>query len=173
MEQESTEKLARLWTESQSVVASYVFSLVGDFHVAEDVVQQVAVVLVREFEKYDPSRPFLPWAMGIAKNIALKERREKSKDAHWLLEAELIDHLQITFEGKSEEFTATRRALRACLEKQKNRLLEVLRWRYAFDLKPMQIAQRMGMTPGAVRVMLHRSRTSLRVCIQRSLKASA
>ena len=66
MDQENTEKLARLWTESQSVVASYIFSLVRDFHLAEDILQQVAVVLVREFEKYDPSRPFLPWTMGIA-----------------------------------------------------------------------------------------------------------
>ncbi|HZZ26977.1 MAG TPA: sigma-70 family RNA polymerase sigma factor [Pirellulales bacterium] len=173
VEQENTEKLARLWTESQSVVAAFVFSFVRDFHATEDIVQQVAVVLVREFEKYDPARPFLPWAMGIAKNVALKERREMLKDANRLLEMGLIDQLQMAFEGKSDEWTATRRALRLCLEKQRQRLLEVLRWRYAFDLKPQEIAQRMGITSGAVRVMLHRARSGLRDCIQRKLNASA
>ena len=173
MDQENTEKLARLWTESQSVVASYIFSLVRDFHLAEDILQQVAVVLVREFEKYDPSRPFLPWTMGIAKNVTLKERREWTKNVNRLLETELIDRIQATFESKSEELVSTRQALRLCLEKQKNRLLEVLQWRYAFDLKPLEIAHRMGVTSGAVRVMLYRARTSLRECIQRNLKTVA
>lgn len=172
MDQENTEKLARLWTESQSVVASYIFSLVRDFHLAEDILQQVAVVLVREFEKYDPSRPFLPWTMGIAKNVTLQQRRE-AKNLNRLLETELIDRIQATFESKSEELISTRQALRLCLEKQKNRLMEVLQWRYAFDLKPQEIAHRMGITSGAVRVMLYRARTSLRECIQRNLKTIA
>lgn len=172
MDQENTEKLARLWTESQSVVAAYIFSLVRDFHLAEDILQQVAVVLVREFEKYDPSRPFLPWTMGIAKNVTLKERRE-SKNINRLLETELIDQIQTVFESKSEELISTRQALRLCLEKQKNRLMEVLQWRYAFDLKPQEIAHRMGITSGAVRVMLYRARSSLRECIQRNLKIIA
>jgi RNA polymerase sigma-70 factor, ECF subfamily len=150
-----------------------VFSLVRDFHLAEDILQQVAVVLVREFEtKYDSSRPFLPWALGIAKNVALKARRESGKTASRLLETEIIDQLQATFEARSEEFSTVRWALRLCLEKQKQRLLEVLRWRYAFDLKPLDIAHRMGVTSGAVRVMLHRARTDLRDCIERNLKTS-
>jgi RNA polymerase sigma-70 factor (ECF subfamily) len=172
MDQDNTEKLARLWTESQSVVASYIFSLVRDFHLAEDILQQVAVVLVREFEKYDPSRPFLPWTMGIAKNVTLQQRRE-TKNLNRLLETELIDRIQTTFESKSEELISTRQALRLCLEKQKNRLLEVLQWRYAFDLKPQEIANRMGITSGAVRVMLYRARSTLRECIQRNLKIIA
>ncbi len=69
MQQEQTEQLARLWTESQSVVASYVLSLVRDFHCAEDILQQVAVVLVREFEKYDRSRPFLPWCSELLETL--------------------------------------------------------------------------------------------------------
>ena len=79
MDQKSTEQLARLWTQSQSVVSSYVLSLVRDFHLAEDILQQVAVILVREFEKYDPSRPFLPWALGFAKNVALKSRAQSGQ----------------------------------------------------------------------------------------------
>jgi len=65
MQQERTEQLALLWTQSQSVVGAYILSLVRDFHVAEDLLQQVAVVLVREFEKYDPRGRFClgPWGL--------------------------------------------------------------------------------------------------------------
>ena len=172
-EQHSSEQLARLWTESQSVVASYIFSLVPDFHQAEDILQQVAVILVREFNKYDPKRPFLPWAMGIAKNAALKSRRAVARDSTYLLEDSLIDRMQTAFSEDTERWTAVRHALKFCLGQQQHRTREVLQWRYAHDLKPQQVAQRMGVTSGAVRVMLHRARSALRECIQRKLGASS
>ena len=59
MNQQTSEQLARLWTESQPVVAAYVLSIIPNFHQAEDVLQQVAVALVSEFERFDASRPFL------------------------------------------------------------------------------------------------------------------
>jgi RNA polymerase sigma-70 factor (ECF subfamily) len=172
-QQHSSEQLARLWTESQSVVASYIFSLVPDFHQAEDILQQVAVILVREFDKYDPKRPFLPWVMGIAKNAALKSRREVARDSTYLVEDSLIDRMQAAFGEGTDRWTSMRHALKFCLAQQQNRTREVLQWRYAHDLKPQQVAQRMGVTSGAVRVMLHRARSALRDCIQRRLRASS
>jgi RNA polymerase sigma-70 factor, ECF subfamily len=171
-DQNHSEQLARLWTESQSVVASYIFSLVPDFHQAEDILQQVAVILVREFHKYDQTRPFLPWAMGIAKNAALKSRRAVAKDNSQLLEADLIDRVQAAFSEDTDRWTDVRHALKLCLAEQQKRTREVLQWRYAHDLKPQAVAQQMGVTSGAVRVMLHRARSALRECIQRRLRAA-
>ncbi|HEY2762051.1 MAG TPA: sigma-70 family RNA polymerase sigma factor [Pirellulales bacterium] len=173
MDQESTEQLARLWTQAQPVVASYVLSLVRDFHLAEDILQQVAVILVREFEKYDPARPFLPWSLGIAKNVVLKSRRDMARDSSRLLDSELVDRLQAAFEQDLEVWGSLRQALHACLQQQKGRLQEALQWRYSQDLKPQSIAEKMGTTAGAVRVMLHRARAVLRECIRRRLSAGA
>src|SRR5262245_7518054 len=170
MQQEHTEQLARLWTQSQSVVGAYILSLVRDFHAAEDLLQQVAVVLVREFEKYDSARPFLPWALGIAKNVILKSRRHLGREAGNVLDQELVDRVQAAFEEQAEGWGAIRVALRQWLEKQSKRMLEALRWRYAYDLKPQEVAHRMGVTSGAVRVMLHRARGALRACIDRRLR---
>jgi hypothetical protein len=44
-----------LWTKAQPFVAAHIGFLVPDFHRAEDVLQQVAVILVRKFDQYDPS----------------------------------------------------------------------------------------------------------------------
>jgi RNA polymerase sigma-70 factor, ECF subfamily len=171
MQDQRTEQLARLWTEAQPMVAAYILSLVPDFHRAEDVLQQVAVVLVRRFEEYEPGRPFLPWALGIARNVSFECRREMAKVKMPLLDDELIDSVQSVFEEESEASACIRQALRTCIRKLRERMLEVLRLRYAEDMKPQDVAKRLGITSGAVRVMLHRSREGLRTCIERSIRA--
>lgn len=167
MDQLNSEKLARLWTEAQPVVGSYLLSLLPDFHQAEDVLQQVAVLLVREFEKYDASRPFLPWVLGIARNLAMKSRREAARSSKHFFGEALMDQIQAAFQEQPDSWASVRKALHHCLSEQPQKVLELLRWRYAFDLKPAEVARRMGITSGAARVMLHRARVVLRRCIRR------
>jgi RNA polymerase sigma-70 factor (ECF subfamily) len=168
MDQEKSEALARLWTEAQPTVGAYLLSLLPDFHQAEDALQQVAVLLVREFDKYDVSRPFLPWAMGVARNVALKSRREAARSWQHPLGDALLDQIEAAFAEEAEAGKHLRRALRECLHKQPAKILELLRWRYAHDLRPGLVATQMGLTAGAVRVMLHRAREVLRRCIRRA-----
>jgi RNA polymerase sigma-70 factor (ECF subfamily) len=167
MDRQDSEQLARLWTESQPIVSAYVLSMIPSFHQAEDVLQQVAVVLVREFDKYDAGRPFLPWALGIARNVAQKSRRDSARGSRALWSETVLNQIQGAFEESEEEWTGIRALLRECLLKLPEKILELLQWRYAYDLKPGEIAIRMGITSGAVRVMLHRARGSLRKCIKR------
>jgi RNA polymerase sigma-70 factor (ECF subfamily) len=167
MTQQASEQLAWLWTESQPIVAAFILSAVPDFHQAEDVLQQVAVVLVREFEKFDTSRPFLPWALGIARNLVLKSRRDSARRSKHLLDEAVLDRIQETFHENEDSLLAIRKTLRNCLSKQPQKVMELLQWRYAHDLKPREAATRMGITSGAVRAMLHRAREALRKCIRR------
>jgi RNA polymerase sigma-70 factor (ECF subfamily) len=168
MEQHESEKLARLWTESQPVVASFILAIVPDFHQSEDVLQQVAVVLVREYERYDSSKPFLPWALGIARNVALKSRRDVARRSKHLVNDTLLDRIQLAFEEKDDSLLEMRKYLRQCLTKQPRKVLELLHHRYALDLSPAHVATNMGVTSGAVRAMLHRARQALRRCIKRA-----
>ena len=146
MNQQTSEQLARLWTESQPVVAAYVLSIIPNFHQAEDVLQQVAVALVSEFERFDASRPFLPWVLGIARNIALKSRRDSVRRWKHELSEALIEQIESAFQEQDDSLPAMRRWLRYCLRKQPKKMLELLQWRYAHDLKPSEVAPRMGIT---------------------------
>jgi RNA polymerase sigma-70 factor, ECF subfamily len=168
MDQHDSEQLARLWTESQPVVGAYILSLLPDFHQAEDVLQQTAVLLVREFEKYDQARPFLPWAMGVARNLALKSRRDVVRRGEHLLGQQLIDQVEAAFIEHVDTWASVRKVLRGCLHRQPEKVLELLRWRYAYDLRPADVAVKMGVTSATVRVMLHRAREVLRRCIKRN-----
>jgi len=56
------------------------------------------------------------------------------------------------------------------LRSVKGRAGELLRLRYEESLKPNSISKRVGIAVVAVRVMLSRTRTALRECIERKLK---
>ena len=168
MKQRDSEQLARLWTEAQPVVGAYILAIIPDFHQAEVVLQQVAVVLVREFERFDSSKPFLPWALGIARNVALKSRREVARHSKYVLSDAVLDGIQAAFVDCDDSLLAMRKFLRYCLSKQPQKVVELLQLRYARDLSPTDVAAQMGITSGAVRAMLHRTRQALRKCIRRA-----
>ena len=48
------EQFTRRWTEAQPIVAGYINAVVPDFQEAEDLLQDVAVILLRKFTEYDP-----------------------------------------------------------------------------------------------------------------------
>jgi RNA polymerase sigma-70 factor, ECF subfamily len=169
MNDQDAEKLARLWTESQPIVAAYIFSLMPDSHRADDVMQTVAVVLLKRFEAYDQMRPFLPWVLGIAKKEVLKSRRAIMSDRHLFCDS-LADQLKAAYQDEADGLSTFRLALRQCLGKLGGRILSALRYRYAHSLKTAEVAQRMGATPGAIRVLLHRAHETLRDCIERRMK---
>ncbi len=93
-----SEQLTVEWTKAQPVVAAYISSLVPDFHDAEDILHQVAVTLVQKFDQYDRQRPFVAWAIGIAKYEVLKHRRKIATDKH-VFGNDLVE--QIVFQSGS------------------------------------------------------------------------
>ncbi|MBU4272537.1 MAG: sigma-70 family RNA polymerase sigma factor [Planctomycetes bacterium] len=166
---DAAEELAMHWTKAQPFVAAYITSLLRDFHRAEDVLQQVAVILVRKFGEYDSQQPFLSWALGIARLETLKEQRREARDRH-VFGTDLAEQLGAIYEQMSGQFKAYVPMLEGCLEELDHRARKVLDLRYVEDLKPAEMAEQLCMTPGTVRVLLHRTRTTLRDCIERRMK---
>ena len=83
---------------------------------------------------------------------------------------DLLERISEAYEELAPEFEERSRALRECLRSVKGRAGELLRLRYGESLKPNAIAARVGMAVVAVRVMLCRTRATLRECIERKLK---
>ena len=169
---DSQEQFTRLWTEAQPKLASYLNALVPDFQEAEDLLQDVAVVLLRKFPDYDPQRPFIGWAIGIAKREVLMARRRHARN-FLCYQAELLERITEAYEELAPELDDRSRALRECLRLIKGRAGELLRLRYDDALKPLDIARHIGMAVIAVRVMLSRTRSALRECIERKLKTGS
>ena len=94
MTPQQAEELATLWTASQRVVAAFIRTLVPDFGEADDILQRVAVACwCASLTDYDSSRPFAPWAIGMAKWEVLAYRRERALDRHVFFNEGLIDRI--------------------------------------------------------------------------------
>ena len=163
------EQFTRRWTEAQPVVAGYINAVVPDFQEAEDLLQDVAVILLRKFPEYDAQRPFVAWAIGMAKREVLMARRSHARGL-LCYQADLLERVSEAFEELAPELEERARALRECLRTVRGRAGELLLLRYEESLKPNAIAARVGMAVVAVRVMLSRTRAALRECIERKLK---
>jgi len=166
MQPHQAEHFAALWTAAQSTIASFIRTLVPDYQQADEVLQRVAVTLVRKFDQYDETRPFAAWAVGVAKYEVLYFRRERATDKH-LFGDDIVEQIASRYERFAEDADPVRDALRQCLEKMKGRSKKVIDLRYRRGMKSLAIAHEMTLSAGAVRMLLCRVRESLRRCIER------
>ena len=158
------EKFTRYWTKVQPVVRGYVNSIIWDFHEAEDVVQDVAVILLKKFEEYDEKRPFQHWALGVARNRVLNLCRSH-KRSRVTFSQELVESVADVYEEILPELSQRTILLRECITNIKGKNREVLMLCYEGALKPRQIAKRLGLPGGTIRAILARMRGALRRCI--------
>jgi RNA polymerase sigma-70 factor (ECF subfamily) len=168
MHDDDQERFTRLWTQAQPAIAGYVGALAPDAHAADDLLQDIAVALLRKFPDYDPQRPFIAWAMGIAKVQLLTLRRDRARAA-LRFRPETIESLAEIWQELMPEVDERRLALGECLKRVTGRGRELLTLRYEQALEPQEIAARLGLAAGAVRVALARVRTALHECIDRRL----
>jgi len=165
------ERFTRDWTRAYPVVAAFIGSLIPDFHAAEDLLQDVAVVLLRKYGEYDPSRPFVAWALGVARLEVLSARRDLARCPLTRM-PDLAGAIASAYAEMAPELDARTAALRECVERVEGRSREVLRLRYESALPPREISSRIGLSAGAVRVLLSRLRASLQDCIDRRVAAA-
>ena len=165
------EQLTVLWMKAQPAIAGYISSLVRDYYQADDILQNVAVIVVRKRESYDVDLPFVPWAIGIAKLEVLKHRRTVARDRlRFEFDEALVEKLTDSYQAAAEDLDRDREAVRYCVEKLDTRQREAIRMRHYEDVKSPEIASRMRITPQAARALLYRARKMLVECISKRLR---
>lgn len=163
-------RLAELWHTSQPSVSAYLFAAVPNHHDAEDLLGQVAVAVARDFDTYDETKPFVRWAIGIARHRVLNYRRKYAM-SKVVFSQETIDALANAVPVEPVRQSDFKTALKSCLDKLQNQARKVITLRYEDDIKPKQIATELEMTPNAVSILLHRTRKTLSVCVQKKIES--
>lgn len=171
---ENTRNIMRHWTLAQPVVSAFVLSIVRDFSERDDLLQDIAITVLEQSARYDSSRPFLPWALGIAQNHVRQFLRRQRQERRAFGE-EMQELLQTAFRESAEGFSEKLNHLKDCLGRLEEREQLLCDLRYAEDLKPAAVAQRLGMSANAVSKALQRIRDQLRACIHHksSMKAGS
>ncbi|MGA0038400.1 MAG: sigma-70 family RNA polymerase sigma factor [Pirellulales bacterium] len=155
----------RLWVRAQPVVTAFLSTVVRDFCERDDLLQDVAVAVMQGFDRYDRTRPFTPWAIGVARNQVGLYLRRRKRDRH-TFDSEAMERVAAAFERLSPEATSQFDRLGECLAAVTGRARQICDLRYRDDLKPAAIASRLGMQPNAVSKALQRVRDQLRQCIE-------
>lgn len=168
MKIEDAEKLAGLWVSVQDDVATFVSAFIRNPEDAKDVLQLVAMKVVRKFEMYNQARPFKPWAIGVAKREIQTYLRRQSSDRH-VFSDDLVQRIAEVVEQRLLDDDVYREALRDCVEQAQPRGREALQLHYGKGLKTAQVAEQLNMGSGATRMLLCRVREALRQCIEERL----
>src|SRR5436190_21258705 len=88
----------------QARLRAYLFSRTGDIDAADDLAQEVFLVVFRLIDKYDSARPAWPWLMGIARNELREHWRSAARDKVTDdIEALVADQMLARDEGKASD----------------------------------------------------------------------
>ena len=167
-ENQKREQFTHYWLDAEPSVSAYVFASISGFHDAEDVVQRIAQELARRFDEYESHRPFVGWALWIAKSRVIDFYRAQDHK-RVVFSDELLGQLADTIAKQADGRSTRREALEACLEELPPKSRRLLDLRYVEELSADELARETGSTSGSVRVLLSRVRTALASCIERRL----
>ena len=154
----------------QRAVFGYLLAAVRDFNRAEDLLQQVTLVLWRKFGDYRKSAPYLPWALGVARNELLHHFRARKESA---VPLEVLDEVTGVLAEEQPRLSDEARVLAECVKKlpEPDRLL--VRSRYEEGTPLSALAGRLRQSLAAVNMRLVRIRKALLECAERSLPGEA
>lgn len=160
----ANEEFLRVYTRHQHTVFSFLLGAVGSFSDAEDLLQEISVVLWRKFDRYDPDRPFVAWALGIAKLEIAKYLRTKRRRTTALLPPDVLEALAKTWARDEGILREARERLASCVAKLAPKERQLLSYRYHEGLSQKEIANKSSRSVGAVNTRLVRIRRQLLAC---------
>lgn len=144
---------------------AYSRAICGDYHAAEDVVQETAQISYRKLNFLIPEADFAGWLKAIARRQSLAARRKLDRSA--LVAEDLIEKIyQDPAPASGDDRGA---ALSECLNKLSGRAADAVRAHYFDGIKLTDLAERFDSNPPAIRQLLHRARLALMDCVRRRL----
>jgi RNA polymerase sigma-70 factor (ECF subfamily) len=142
--------------------------MVHHHHEAEEILQETAIQLWEQFDRYQEGTDFGAWAITIAKYKAFDFLHENIKH-HQLFKSSLYEQLSEVAQSSSIDISERIKALEACLWKLNKAQRDMLSLRYKRNLSVKEIAQAKDKSPVAVYLFLSHLLTLLRGCINRTL----
>jgi RNA polymerase sigma-70 factor (ECF subfamily) len=146
---------------------AFIFRLVGDGHLAEDIGQEVFLNVYKELPRFDPDRgtPFPAWLYIIARNQCISELRKQGRNQS-LPEERL---LQLASTEETAEASLIRREEQAALAATLAELPDPFRTTILMSLQGDsldEIAGRCGIPLATVKTRLFRAREKIKLLLK-------
>jgi RNA polymerase sigma-70 factor (ECF subfamily) len=165
--------LAQALLQHRGMLYGFIYSLVRDVLVAEEVFQEVAVVALEKERKADEViREPLQWLKEVVRRLVQAGFRTRQGRLVTVDSAYLEQVVQAgDAEGIAEQ-RARLAALGGCLEHVSEPNRELLRRRYVMGNSYEEISKEVQRTAGALRVLVHRIQRQLADCVETRLAAT-
>lgn len=160
---------ARLFAKHDRWLYSYLVTLLGTTAQAEEVFQEVCVILWREYEKFELGTDFVKWVAVVAHNQVRKFRRQR-KQVGFQLSDMTFDLLAAEAVERVDLFDYRRDALRRCLTKLSSADRSLVQECYQdHKVNFKATAHKLGRPENTVYKAMNRIRRVLFECINRTL----
>lgn len=162
------ETVIRLLVSDRARLLAYAWSIVRDDHAAEDLYQDVVVVVMNQSDTFHDSAHVMKWTRATLRNKALEHLRTKrsaavlSEDVLDILDDHWMEHDQTAIGELTD-------ALRQCLSSLTENTRRLVHMRYGQGMKGIDIATSTGRTAHSVYVALSRAYKALGDCISARL----
>lgn len=162
----------RAFTTHDAAIRAYVRRLVPSRADADDVMQEVSLVLWKKFDSFRDGADFRAWAFGVARFEVLGWLRDKGRD-RLVLDEEVVTMLADETAEDEPRLERQREALGVCMEKVGPDQRELLMQAYQLESRIQDVALDSGRTVPGFYQWLHRMRRILLDCIRRTLAQEA
>ena len=161
----------RLLMRRRSQVMAYLWSIVRDEHRAEDLFQEVAILVSEKAPVVEDEARILKWILKTARYEALNMMRKQNNDK-LVFSEELLDLMDVHWsQGRSNnEEKELGEALGRCLGKLNQRDRQFIRMRYVDGIRGAELASLIGRTTNATYLALSRIHQRLRECMRFTLR---
>lgn len=167
-ETERHHRFLRSFTAHESAIRAHVRRLVPTRADADDVMQEISVVLWEKFDTLQDGADFRAWAFGVARFEVLAWLRDKGRD-RLVLNEEVITKIAEETTADEPRLQLQREALEHCMKKVPAVQRDLLMRAYQSESRIQEVAQTSGRSVVGFYQWLHRMRRMLLECIQRVL----
>ncbi len=152
----------------QQALLAFVLSLAPSLQDAQDIVQEVFLVVTRKSSSWTEGTNFLFWVCTVARYEVLAFQRNHARQGV-KLDSDVIELIAAEVPPDLEAFEQRVEYVRQCMKRLSPKARELILLRYHSAQMPEAIAPMVGWTVNAVRVALTRARQALRECLERQL----
>lgn len=158
----------RLLLEHRHMLLNYLRCLLRDDSEAEDLFQEVGLVVMSHDTGPSQSDRFPAWCRGIARNLVHRHVRRRSRQVRFPSDEfmNVVGRAYDEADAEEAEWEMRRRALGQCIEALPADDRDLVHGRYVEGQHAHELGRRVGFTAEAIRMRLMRLRKGLERCIE-------
>jgi RNA polymerase sigma-70 factor (ECF subfamily) len=166
---ELRERAVRTALGQRYALTALAFAITRDQAAAEDISQEVLLLVMRQPERLLDARSAPAWLREVTRRTALEQLRKTGRRPG-IVDPQLLDALESVWESAEAGWPQeTRNALRKCLAGLGDKARQIVHERYENNLTGARLAEQMGLTTDSAYATLSRVHRALAECIRRRM----